>query len=85
MVASGKDATKNDVPEEKKEELAVCMSELLQALLDTATSLNLDIIRSIHNKMALNAKKYPVELCKVSDYCDCIFVATDFISFHGAF
>ncbi|KAL3936574.1 MAG: hypothetical protein SGBAC_008143 [Bacillariaceae sp.] len=64
MVASGKDATKNDVPEDKKEELAACMSELLQALLDTATSLNLDIIRSIHNKMALNAKKYPVELCK---------------------
>jgi len=64
LVASGKDETKNDVPEDKKDELAVCMSKLLQALLDTATSLNLDLIRSIHNKMALNAKKYPVELCK---------------------
>ncbi|CAJ1937940.1 unnamed protein product [Cylindrotheca closterium] len=49
---------------DKQEELAACMSELLQALLETAKSLNLDLIRSIHNKMALNAKKYPVELCK---------------------
>lgn len=50
------------------EELVACMSELLQALLDTATSLQLDLIRSIRNKMALNAKKYPVKLCKVSLY-----------------
>ena len=49
----------------KQQELAHCMSQLLMALLDTAFSLNLDLIGSIDKKMALNAKKYPVELCKV--------------------
>jgi len=64
LVTSGKDTTKNDILPEHQSELALCMSQLLQALLNTASCVQLDLIRSIHNKMALNAKKYPVELCK---------------------
>jgi hypothetical protein len=46
--------------------LVLAMSELLQDLLRTSQSLKLNIIVAIHNKLALNKKKYPVELCKVS-------------------
>eukprot|EP00980_Cylindrotheca_fusiformis_P016118 scaffold4790_cov98-Cylindrotheca_fusiformis.AAC.2 len=44
--------------------LVLAMSELLQALWETAKSLNLDLILAIHNKLELNNRKYPVELCK---------------------
>lgn len=63
---SGMDDNKNSIVPTHQAELASCIGELLQALLDAATCFQLDLIRSIHNKMSLNAKKYPVELCKVS-------------------
>jgi hypothetical protein len=47
--------------------LVLSMSELLQALMETASSLHLNLILAIRNKMALNNRKYPVELCKVRD------------------
>jgi hypothetical protein len=47
--------------------LVLGMSELLQALMETATSLDLNLIFAIQNKLALNKRKYPVELCKVSN------------------
>jgi hypothetical protein len=46
--------------------LVLAMSELLQDLLRTSQSLKLNIIVAIRSKMALNKKKYPAELCKVS-------------------
>jgi hypothetical protein len=46
--------------------LVLTMSELLQDLWQTSQSLHLNISVAIRNKLALNNKKYPAELCKVS-------------------
>lgn len=46
------------------EHLTPALTELFVALWQTSKSLRLDWIRSIRAKLALNAKKYPVELCK---------------------
>ena len=45
--------------------LVLCLAELLQSLLDTAHSVNISLSQAIRNKLLLNQKKYPVELCKV--------------------
>jgi hypothetical protein len=56
------------------------MSELLKALMETASSLNLNLSLAIRSKVALNNRKYPVELCKVRDIdttvtlCVCVCV-----------
>jgi hypothetical protein len=41
------------------------MSELLHDVWRSSQSLQLDLILSIRNKLELNRRKYPVELCKV--------------------
>lgn len=46
-------------------ELCSCMSHILKALQDIAVDLNLNLIKSVENKMKLNDAKYPPELCKV--------------------
>lgn len=46
--------------------LVLCMTDLLLDLYQTSQSLNLHLIVSIRNKLELNNRKYPVELCKVS-------------------
>lgn len=45
--------------------LVSAMSDLLLDLFRTSQSLQLNLIHCIHNKLELNNKKYPVELCKV--------------------
>jgi hypothetical protein len=47
--------------------LVLSMSELLKALMETASSLHLDLSLAIRSKVALNNRKYPAELCKVRD------------------
>jgi hypothetical protein len=69
--------------------LVLSMSELLQALMETASSLHLNLILAIRNKVALNNRKYPVELCKVRDIdttvtvcvCVCVYLCVDSIVF----
>jgi hypothetical protein len=55
------DETEND----SSEALTEALAELFASLWLTAKALRLDWVRSIRSKMALNAKKYPVEHCKV--------------------
>lgn len=45
--------------------LTEALAELFASLWLTAKALRLDWVKSIRSKMALNAKKYPVEHCKV--------------------
>jgi hypothetical protein len=45
--------------------LVLAMSELLHDVWRSSQSLQLDLILSIRNKIELNRRKYPVELCKV--------------------
>ncbi len=45
--------------------LTLALAELFASLWLTAKALRLDWVKSIRSKMALNAKKYPVEHCKV--------------------
>jgi hypothetical protein len=54
---------------EKNTVLVLAMTELLLDLFHTSQSLQLDLILSIRRKMALNNRKYPVELCKVCTNC----------------
>ena len=42
------------------------ISDLFQGLMQTAHSLDISLPLAISKKLALNNKKYPVELCKVS-------------------
>jgi NTP pyrophosphatase (non-canonical NTP hydrolase) len=46
--------------------LAIChtMGQLLHGLVQTADLLHLDLSAAIHDKMKLNARKYPVALCQ---------------------
>eukprot|EP00537_Pseudo-nitzschia_pungens_P018184 CAMPEP_0172409190 /NCGR_PEP_ID=MMETSP1061-20121228/76240_1 /TAXON_ID=37318 /ORGANISM="Pseudo-nitzschia pungens, Strain cf. pungens" /LENGTH=333 /DNA_ID=CAMNT_0013145339 /DNA_START=512 /DNA_END=1513 /DNA_ORIENTATION=- len=46
------------------DQLTDALNDLMVNLCATASSLNLDWVRSIRAKMALNEKKYPVEHCK---------------------
>lgn len=48
--------------------LTKALAELFASLWLTAKALRLDWVKSIRSKMALNAKKYPVEHCKVREY-----------------
>jgi hypothetical protein len=48
-----------------EELLTEALAELFASLWLTAKALRLDWVKSIRSKMALNAKKYPVEHCKV--------------------
>ncbi len=50
--------------------LTQTLAELFVSLWLTAKALRLDWVKSIRSKMALNAKKYPVEHCKVSNQCE---------------
>lgn len=50
---------------ETKALLTKALAELFASLWLTAKALRLDWVKSIRSKMALNAKKYPVEHCKV--------------------
>jgi hypothetical protein len=45
--------------------LVLAMTELLLDVFHASESLQLDLSLSIRQKMALNNRKYPVELCKV--------------------
>jgi hypothetical protein len=47
-------------------EIATAMGQVLSCLVETAQSLSIDLEHVILNKMELNEKKYPVELCQVS-------------------
>jgi hypothetical protein len=42
------------------------ISDLFQGLMQTAHSVDISLPQAISKKLALNNKKYPVELCKVS-------------------
>lgn len=53
--------------------LTQALAELFASLWLTAKALRLDWVKSIRSKMALNAKKYPVEHCKVSNQCEHAF------------
>ena len=48
--------------------LVLAMTDLLRDLHRASQSLNLNIVRSIHTKLELNNRKYPVSLCKVGRY-----------------
>ena len=51
----------------------LAMSDLLVDLWRTSVSLNLNLIVAIRGKLELNAKKYPVEHCKVRDSRNCLW------------
>ena len=57
--------------------LTEALAELFASLWLTAKSLRLDWVKSIRSKMALNAKKYPVEHCKVRS-ASCQWLAQSF-------
>lgn len=44
--------------------ISISMAKILTALAEMATVLDLDLLQSIYKKIALNARKYPVELSK---------------------
>ena len=52
------------------EPLTEALVELFASLWLTAKALRLDWVKSIRSKMALNAKKYPAEHCKVRSKCE---------------
>ena len=54
-----------ELESEAKSILTQALAELFASLWLTAKALRLDWVKSIRSKMALNAKKYPVEHCKV--------------------
>ena len=47
------------------DEVVVVMVELLQQLMNLSTALALDLGKVCYNKIGLNNRKYPVNLCKV--------------------
>ena len=47
------------------DEVIVVMVQLLQQLLKLSTALSLDLGQVCYNKIELNNRKYPVDLCKV--------------------
>ena len=57
-------SSEKDCGENSKDELEIAMGELFLALFHTANSCSLDLCRCVKSKLKLNAKKYPVELCK---------------------
>jgi hypothetical protein len=58
--------TQNDVSfHDHDSHLIDTMADLLSWLWQTSKVLDLNIVLSIENKLKLNAKKYPVEHCKV--------------------
>lgn len=60
------EAYKNlELESKTKSILTQALAELFASLWLTAKALRLDWVKSIRSKMALNAKKYPVEHCKV--------------------
>ena len=55
------------------------ISDLFQGLMQTARSVDISLPLAISKKLALNNKKYPVELCKVSavvEWCSGLLMAT---------
>jgi len=58
------DHLNDDTENDSSEALTEALAELFASLWLTAKALRLDWVRSIRSKMALNAKKYPVEHCK---------------------
>ena len=64
------DILEHEQPQHPDEALTEALAELFASLWLTAKALRLDWVKSIRSKMALNAKKYPVEHCKVNANCD---------------
>ena len=64
---SGELSSSSSTPQSLSQEelLTEALAELFASLWLTAKALRLDWVKSIRSKMALNAKKYPVEHCKV--------------------
>jgi NTP pyrophosphatase (non-canonical NTP hydrolase) len=50
-----------DLPEEKRAEIALECADVLLFLLRLSDKLNIDLAAAAEKKLALNAKKYPVE------------------------
>ena len=69
-----------EISEELSGLFVQALSELFASLCLTSQSLRLNWARSIRAKMALNAKKYPVEHCKVC-VCACVLVCSFFCLF----
>ena len=61
----GKLVPSKDDDDDDDDALVEALAEVFLRLWLTARALKLDWVRSIRSKMALNAKKYPVEHCKV--------------------
>lgn len=48
-----------------KEQTEVALAKILIALMEGATTMNINLEKACHAKIDLNLKKYPAELCKV--------------------
>jgi hypothetical protein len=48
--------------------LVLAMTDMLLDLYRTSQSLDLNLVVAIYNKLELNRRKYPVDLCKVREY-----------------
>ena len=58
------------------QEVVTVMVQLLQQLMDLSTALSIDLGKACMAKIALNNRKYPVKLCKVSMMSAETFVCT---------
>lgn len=52
------------LPEDTLDEVSQEMADIMMYLIRLADKLDIDLIKSVHRKMALNAIKYPVEKSK---------------------